>query len=61
MSKTDIQTPERFGGEPLYGNFPLDYRQRDRPFTVTIADAGGTTARGRASTWSMPAPRRRHG
>ncbi|MGW1659107.1 hypothetical protein [Streptomyces atratus] len=40
MSKMDIQTPERFGGEPLYGNFPLDYRQRERPFTVTIADAG---------------------
>ncbi|MEU0627736.1 hypothetical protein [Streptomyces sp. NPDC005989] len=40
MSMMDIQTPERFGGEPLYGNFPLDYRQRERPFTVTIAGVG---------------------
>ncbi|MFJ7489714.1 hypothetical protein ACIQZB_00385 [Streptomyces sp. NPDC097727] len=40
MNTTDIQTPERFGGEPLYGNLPLDYRQRERPFTVTIADVG---------------------
>ncbi|MFF4179678.1 hypothetical protein [Streptomyces sp. NPDC001750] len=38
MNATDIQTPERFGGEPLYGNLPLDYRQQERPFTVTIAD-----------------------
>ncbi|MDQ0762034.1 hypothetical protein [Streptomyces canus] len=37
MSQHDIQTPERFGGEPLYGNLPLDYRQTVRPFTVTIA------------------------
>jgi hypothetical protein len=37
MSQHDIQTPERFGGEPLYGSLPLDYRQTVRPFTVTIA------------------------
>lgn len=37
MSTKDIETPERFGGEPLYGSFPDDYRHRERPFTVTIA------------------------
>ncbi|WP_019061736.1 hypothetical protein [Streptomyces prunicolor] len=37
MSQHDIQTPERFGGEPVYGNLPLDYRQTVRPFTVTVA------------------------
>ncbi|WP_406178054.1 hypothetical protein [Streptomyces canus] len=40
MSNKDIQTPERFGGEPLYGNLPNDYSQRVRPFTVVVAGAG---------------------
>lgn len=37
MDQKDIQTPERFGGEPLYGPFPDDYSHRERPFTVIIA------------------------
>ncbi|TFV33179.1 hypothetical protein E4K10_30330 [Streptomyces sp. T1317-0309] len=37
MARDDLQTPERYGGEPLYGNFPKDYEQTDRPFTVTVA------------------------
>ncbi|WP_405893772.1 hypothetical protein OG272_15975 [Streptomyces sp. NBC_00104] len=40
METNDIQTPERYGGEPLYGNLPADYSQRERPFTVTVADPG---------------------
>lgn len=31
-----LETPERYGGEPLYGNLPADYRQNERPFTVTV-------------------------
>jgi hypothetical protein len=30
------QTPERYGGEPLYAGLPRDYSQRERPFTVTV-------------------------
>jgi hypothetical protein len=36
MPSTYLETPERYGGEPLYGNLPADYRQNDRPFTVTV-------------------------
>lgn len=36
-SSNDVQTPERFGGEPLYGQLPVDYSQRVRPFTVVLA------------------------
>jgi hypothetical protein len=31
-----LETPERYGGEPLYGNLPADYRQNERAFTVTV-------------------------
>ncbi|MFI2434687.1 hypothetical protein [Streptomyces sp. NPDC018693] len=36
MSRKNLETPERYGGEPLYGNLPADYRQNERPFTVTV-------------------------
>ncbi|MFE6551701.1 hypothetical protein ACFVHS_25325 [Streptomyces sp. NPDC057746] len=37
MFRDDVWTPERYGGEPLYGNLPNDYEQTARPFTVTVA------------------------
>ncbi|MEH0579060.1 MULTISPECIES: hypothetical protein [Streptomyces] len=37
MNEQSIETPERFGGEPLYDGFPNDYGQHHRTFTVTIA------------------------
>ncbi|MDX3069595.1 hypothetical protein PV518_47040 [Streptomyces sp. ND04-05B] len=37
MNEQDIETPQRYGGEPLYGSFPDDYSHSDRTFTVTIA------------------------
>lgn len=37
MNEQDIETPERYGGEPLYDRFPSDYSERDRTFTVAIA------------------------
>ncbi|MET8609768.1 hypothetical protein [Streptomyces misionensis] len=36
MPRKYLETPERYGGEPLYGNLPDDYRQNERPFTVTV-------------------------
>ncbi|MGY3199762.1 hypothetical protein [Streptomyces sp. TE5632] len=36
MIRKHLETPERYGGEPLYGNLPADYSQRERPFTVTV-------------------------
>ncbi|MYR63880.1 hypothetical protein GTY54_49335 [Streptomyces sp. SID625] len=36
MTRKHLETPERYGGEPLYGNLPDDYRQNDRLFTVTV-------------------------
>ncbi|MFF4726371.1 hypothetical protein ACFY3M_13670 [Streptomyces mirabilis] len=36
MTGKHLETPERYGGEPLYGNLPADYRQNERPFTVTV-------------------------
>lgn len=36
MARKELETPERYGGEPLYGNLPDDYSQTQRPFTVTI-------------------------
>ncbi|MEU1853929.1 hypothetical protein ABZ499_32900 [Streptomyces sp. NPDC019990] len=36
MPSKYLETPERYGGEPLYGNLPDDYRQTERPFTVTV-------------------------
>jgi hypothetical protein len=36
MPRKYLETPERYGGEPLYGNLPADYRQNERPFTVTV-------------------------
>ncbi|MEU5497934.1 hypothetical protein [Streptomyces griseofuscus] len=36
MTGKYLETPERYGGEPLYGNLPDDYRQAERPFTVTV-------------------------
>ncbi|MGJ3558933.1 hypothetical protein ACR6C2_08110 [Streptomyces sp. INA 01156] len=36
MIRKHLETPERYGGEPLYGNLLADYSQRERPFTVTV-------------------------
>ncbi|GGQ49855.1 hypothetical protein GCM10010250_21790 [Streptomyces althioticus] len=36
MRSKYLETPERYGGEPLYGNLPADYRQNERPYTVTV-------------------------
>ncbi|MFD0209142.1 hypothetical protein ACFVH9_08390 [Streptomyces hirsutus] len=36
MIRKHLETPERYGGEPLYGNLPADYGQNERPFTVTV-------------------------
>ncbi|MER7740000.1 hypothetical protein ABTX34_17070 [Streptomyces sp. NPDC096538] len=36
MPSKYLETPERYGGEPLYGNLPADYRQDERPFTVAV-------------------------
>ncbi|MGW3445644.1 hypothetical protein [Streptomyces sp. NPDC001076] len=38
--RNDIETPERYGGEPLYSGFPNEWSEQPRPFTVTIAGVG---------------------